>query len=122
MPARLLEVIWIHDTFIRPPGPKMVVCVVPEEGIFFRINTEAKWPVSVPIQCTLNPFLSHDSFLECGNPLELDDYVVEQSQERQSARMDLHRAALPMMIDAVTRSHRISDRDRNLILTALRAA
>ena len=39
MGVGLLDVIWIFDEFIRPPGPKMMVCVEAERSFFFRINT-----------------------------------------------------------------------------------
>jgi hypothetical protein len=81
-----LEVIWIMDECIRPPGPKMVVCVEGELGFFFRINTKAGWQQSVLLKKSPDhPFLDHDSHLECGDPLELDDYVIEQSLNRKGA-------------------------------------
>ncbi|MCB8877338.1 hypothetical protein [Acidisoma silvae] len=119
MPAALLEVIWILDDFIKPPGPKMMVCVAPADGIFFRINSEDKWPVGVPVTSRANAFLHHDSFVECGGPLEFDDYVVDQSRSHQHAPMFLDRQVLPAIVAAVRRSHRISDRDRTIILAAL---
>lgn len=73
-----LEVIWINDALIRPPGPKMVVCISPDLGWFFRINTRNHWRPSVPLLKAQNPFLDHDSFLEC-QIIELDDYIVEQA-------------------------------------------
>lgn len=121
MPAALFEVIWILDDFIKPPGWKMMLCVAPAEGIFFRINTEDKWPVGVPIDRRNNAFLHHDSFVECGGPLEFDDYVIDQSRAGQSAPMMLDRQYLPLIAAAVGKSHRISDRDRAIILAALAA-
>ena len=73
-----LDVIWINDDCITPPGPKMVVCVEPSLGYFFRINTEENWQTPVLLAKPPNDFLQHSSYLECGLPLELDDYVIEQ--------------------------------------------
>ena len=74
-----LEVIWIEDECINPPGPKMVVCVDATNGYFFRINTKGHWQHSVPLsKKDHGTFLDHDSHLECGDPLELDDYVIDR--------------------------------------------
>lgn len=63
-----------------PPGPKMVVCIEPELGIFFRINSNEHWPKSIPIPLKGHEkFLDHDSFIECGSPLDLDEYVIDES-------------------------------------------
>lgn len=77
-----LDVIVIWDEFIRPPGPKMVVCIEPVSGFFFRINSEGKCQTPVEIKRRDHPFLTRDSAIECGNPFELDDYVVEESIRR----------------------------------------
>lgn len=34
-----LDVIWIFDNLIDPPHPKMVACVNPADGVFYRINS-----------------------------------------------------------------------------------
>jgi hypothetical protein len=93
---RLLEVIWIHDDCISPPGPKMVVCVEAKLGFFFRINTRPNWQQSLLLKKgTDHPFLDHDSYLECGDPLELDDYVVEQSLDGKGVIGTVSQALIP---------------------------
>src|SRR5215203_1726956 len=73
-----------HTRPHRPPGPKMVVCISPELGLFFRINTEPNWQTSIKLFRGPNHlFLEHDSHLECGEPLDLDEYVVEESIYRE---------------------------------------
>jgi hypothetical protein len=59
----------------------MVVCVNRPLGLFYRINTKDHWRPAVALKKTLteNTFLEHDSFLECGDPLDLDDYVIEEA-------------------------------------------
>ena len=61
----------------------MVVCVEPELGLFFRINTKDHWPGSILIERRLNPFLHHDSYLECGSIIELDDFIVDEVLDDQ---------------------------------------
>lgn len=76
----VLDVIWVFDGCIVPPGFKMVVCVDPDEGLFFRINSKGKWQKPVAIaQADHSGFLNHDSFIECGEPIVLDEYVIEES-------------------------------------------
>lgn len=115
MPAALLDVIWIRDAFIKPPGPKMMVCVEPALGLFYRINTEAKWQIPVLITKADNKFLKWDSYLEVGAPLEYDDYVIDQSPRHGTLAVN----AIPDICAAVRRSTRIRETDRNAILTAL---
>jgi hypothetical protein len=84
MSLKPLDVIWIDDETIAPPAPKMVACIHPENGWFYRINSRSHWKPAVWLpHATQAAFLSHDSFLECGDPLELDDYVVEESIRRR---------------------------------------
>lgn len=74
-----LDVLLIFDATIRPAGPKMVACIHPANGWFYRINSKGHWRPRVPLALAAHPFLDHDSFLECGDPLELDDYIVDEA-------------------------------------------
>ncbi|MCQ9157244.1 hypothetical protein [Acidomonas methanolica] len=114
-----LDVIWIHDAFIRPPGPKMAVCICPKNGLFFRINTEGKWPVSVFLPVRMNSFLHHDSHLQCGQPSELDDYVIERSIEDKGIIGKVNAAHLTDICNAISRNT-VSIRKEDKVL--LRAA
>lgn len=79
---RPLEVTWIADSEIEPPGPKMVVCVEPYLGFYFRINTHDNWQPCVPISKEPDhKFLKWDSFIEC-TILDLDDYVIQQALKK----------------------------------------
>ena len=74
-----LDVIWIHDDLIAPPGPKMVVCVEPFMPFYFRINSNDNWRPCVPItRDPDHPFLKWDSFIEC-TILDFDDYIIKQA-------------------------------------------
>lgn len=77
-----LDVIWIFDDLITPPHPKMVVCVQPEDGLFFRINSRPFLKPVIPlIKDPLHPWLDHDSYLHV-DILLLDDYIVEKAVRR----------------------------------------
>lgn len=97
----------------------MVVCVAPDLGLFFRINSRPH-PIAVTLDCTVNTFLKHDSFLECTAPLELDDYVIEAFLDRHGAPFGtVVTSVVPDIGRAVRQSQRISAADRIAILTAL---
>ena len=115
-----LDVIWVEDDFIKPPGPKMVVCIAPEPGFFFRINTP-RYPVAVSLLKADNPFLHHDSYLECNGPLEFDDYVIQSYLDRHGGK-PFGRVAtrvVPAIWAAVSGSARISPHDKELIRIGL---
>jgi hypothetical protein len=120
MPLGLLDVIWIDDVFIKPPGPKMMVCVEPNEGVFFRINTEDKWDTPVKILFSDNPnVLKHDSHIQCGSPLELDDYIINQSIQNNRLAGRLASVCIPELCDATRKGARMSPRVKASILKAL---
>lgn len=97
----------------------MVVCVAPELGLFFRINSRPH-PIAVSLDCTVNTFLKHDSFLECTAPLELDDYVIETFLDGHGRPFGaVARSVVPEIGRAVRQSQRISAADKSAILTAL---
>lgn len=114
-----LDVIVIIDQCIRPPGPKMVVCIEPNLGLFFRINTRAHWQQSVLLKRSTNTFLHHDSYLECGEPLELDDFIVQESiaQNGVVGRVDF--TLSHSIYSIVSRAVTISDVDKDAIRIAL---
>jgi hypothetical protein len=117
---RALDVIWIDDDLISPPGPKMVVCVAPALGLFVRINTRGHWPGSVALAQRLHPFLKHDSFLECGAVFELDDYMIGQSfASGRGVIGRIDRAVVPDLLAAVRSARTLSARDREAIVAAL---
>lgn len=97
----------------------MVVCVEPRLGLYYRINSEPKWQVPVTIYKSNNPFLDHDSYLECGSPLELDDYLVEESIQENGILGMLHASHIPAICAAIIRSRRIRPDDRQAIRAAL---
>ncbi len=115
-----LEVIWIPDQTIKPPGPKMVVSVAPVQGYFFRINSEPKWQQPVLLLAKDHDFLKRDSYLECGAPLDLDDYVVQQSLRERGIIGTIAQKAVKDIIAAVEKAWSVSDEDRAIICAALR--
>jgi hypothetical protein len=114
-----LDVIWIHDDTIRPPGPKMVVCVHAELGLFFRINTKGHHQQSIPLPVGGHNFLAHDSHLECGEPLELDEFVVEEAVRGKGIIGNVSAALIPQIMQAVWAASWISEADKVAIGTFL---
>jgi len=118
--VKALDVIWIQDDTIRPPGPKMVVCIEPRLGLFFRINSEGKWQIPVRIERSTHPFLKRDSSIECGEPLELDDYVIDQALHARGVVGEILPQLAPQIWAAVLTAKSISTRDKDAIRLALR--
>jgi hypothetical protein len=94
----------------------MVVCVEATLGFFFRINTRSNWQQSLFLKKRPDhPFLDHDSYLECGDPLELDEYVVEQSLDDKGVIGTVSQALIPDILEAVRTAARMSEKDKRMI-------
>lgn len=116
-----LDVIWIRDETITPPGPKMVVCIEPSLGMFFRINTNPRWQTPIKLEKTPNhEFLDHDSYLECGEPLELDDYIVDDSLKYNGIIGTISADLAVPIYNAVKEAKYISQADKEAIRKALK--
>jgi hypothetical protein len=99
----------------------MVVCVEPEAGYFFRINSEPKWQAPVLLKLIENPFLSHDSYLECGAPLDLDEYIVSEALRESAIIGRVNDNAIAPIIAALEKAYSVSPEDRDMICKVLRA-
>lgn len=94
----------------------MVVCIEASLGLFFRINTEPKWQCPVALKHSLHRgFLTRDCFLECGEPLELDDYVVDESLDGRGVVGCLDTTLIPDILRAVQGAKLISPKDKQAI-------
>ena len=97
----------------------MVVCIEPGLGFFFRINTRASWQQSVAITRAAHPFLDHDSYIECGDPLELDDFVVDESIRRRGVIGAIDPSVVARIWSSVESARTLSPADKALIRAAL---
>jgi hypothetical protein len=98
----------------------MVVCVEPVAGYFFRINSEPKWKVPILLRQADHPFLHHDSYLECGGPLDLDEYIVSESLRDRGIIGSVHAKIVPEIIAALESAFTVSPADRDMICAVLR--
>ena len=115
-----LDVIWIHDDLIEPPGPKMVVCVEPLMGFYFRINSNDNWEPCVPIARSPDHlFLKWDSFIQC-TILDFDDYIIKQAMKDRGVIGRVSRSLCQPLIDALSYAYG-SRRDLNAIRAVLEA-
>lgn len=112
-----LDVIRIHDDLISPPGPKMVVCVEALLGYFFRINSRGHRPGSLLLKkAGAHEFLDHDSHLECGGPLELDDYIIDESLRRHGGTIGcVSPTLIPAILQAMDANGELSPKDKAAI-------
>lgn len=119
---RLLEIIVIWDDLITPPHPKMVACINPAEGWFFRINSRDKLrPCVAMARSPHHAFLDHDSFLHC-DILELDDYIIDESLRRKCVVGRVHQSLADEIIRKVRLSMHISVADQDVIAQLLQKA
>jgi len=98
----------------------MGVCIEPNLGLFFRINTNPRW--QTPVKLVKQPhhqFLAHDSYLECGDPLELDDYVIDECLRSRGVIGTIHPSLVSDIFAAVHAAKTISPADKEAIRAAL---
>jgi hypothetical protein len=94
----------------------MVVCVEADLGYFFRINTRGHRLGSVSLKKVgLHEFLDHDSYLECGGPLELDDYVIDESLRGRGIRGRVSATLIPDILKAMEANKEIALKTKRLL-------
>lgn len=113
------DVIWLYDGTIRPRKRKMCVCLCPEQGLFFRINTKSQWKPCVFISKAEHSFLLHDSHVECNGPLEIDDTSIEESLRVDSILGRLSAGAIKAIVKTVEASKTITPADKAIIIDCL---
>lgn len=122
MTARVGDVIVIWDGTIRPPAPKMVICVSAEFGYYFRINTKPHWLGSIPLpKAPDHQFLDHDSYVECASILELDDFVIDESIREKGVVGRISTAMRRQIAEKVSGIALISADDKEILAKALRS-
>lgn len=115
------DVIWDYDGTIRPPKRKMCVCICPDNGFFFRINSSGHWNGSVPIsQKTYSDFLHHDSYVECNGPLEIDDTSINESIRVDGIIGTLNDSDLTLILECVMLSRTLRANDQKTIIEAIK--
>lgn len=60
-------------------------------------------------------FLKHDSFLEVGEPLELDDYIIEESLRRSGIIGSVSRELCAGIIKHLAGARYLREADKNTI-------
>jgi hypothetical protein len=94
----------------------MVVCVEASLGYFFRINTRGHRTGSVALQkAGLHEFLDHDSHIECGGPLELDEYIVDESLRSRGVIGQISPSLLPQILAAIAANSELAPKDKAAI-------
>lgn len=115
-----LDVIWISDETITPPHPKMVVCIEPDLGLFYRFNSRDHWkPCVFVAREPDHGFLDHDSYIECGDPLELDDYIVSESLKRRGVIGSVSHELCPQILEHLNVAKYLRQSDKDAIRSAM---
>jgi len=117
----LLDVILVYDLEVNPQKSKYHVCVCVDENLFFRINTASWWHPSFLITTKDNPFLRHDSHVQC-ILLEHDDYIIHESCIRHGIIGKLHPKHIDDIIHALLNNKTISVKRRQKIIDGLNAS
>lgn len=95
------QVLWVFDRTTEPQKFKMMVCISAADGWFLRINSSGKFRPAVPIDVGRNPWLHHDSHVEC-NLLMLDEFEIEDSlRNDRNPCGQLHRDHFPAIVKAI---------------------
>ena len=105
------DVIWIYDRTTRPQKQKMQVCIDYNEGWFLRINTRDVIRPCVPISKKLNPFLQHDSHVDCSIHI-IDEYEIDEAIRNDGIYGTLNIAHAPDILVAMLKSVHINERDK----------
>lgn len=120
MRPEALDVIYIMDDYIKPPGAKYVVCVEPDLGLYLRINSDGWRDGSVEvIRDKHAPFLHWDSFIECGDVLELDEFVIQDALDDKGILGSISDELCQEIADSVQHCSRLNMKDRLDIRAAL---
>lgn len=115
---KVLDVIWVYDETIRPPAPKMWVCLEPDLGLFFRINTE-QWRTPIKLlQCDHSNFLTHDSYLECGQPIELTENELDDALRSRGVIGRVDERLAPDILAVIESIDTVSPNDKTAIAQA----
>ncbi len=120
MPIDLLEVVRIFDETTTPAKRRMIACIHVGNGWFFRINSK-RWQTPVLLRKFDHPFLDHDSYLECGEPLDVDDYLIDQAIAKFGILGKLAEVVVPDVLQAVDKARTLTKRDKEAIKAALSA-
>lgn len=112
------DVIWLSADTLSQPKLKMHVCVCVEDGWYFRINTKGHFAASFPISAVENPFLKHDSHIECGAVLEIDEYETAAAEIAGT----LSSATITALMVYIRGVPSLTDDERRRILAAFGAA
>lgn len=117
---RALDVLRIHDALIRPPGPKMVICLPPKHGLFVRINSRDPFGDGVLIERAWHPFLKTDSYAECRQLLEFDETQVAEALADGGLLGSVHPSFGSALYEALAASGLISAADLRRIKGAMK--
>lgn len=94
----------------------MQVCIDYENGLFLRINSKDKIRPCVSILRTDNPFLEHDSHVECSLN-EIDEFEIEESLLRDGVIGTLDHGTAPQILEKILASPYTSPRDKEQVRT-----
>ena len=87
--------------------------------MFLRINSKSHWQTPIKLEQSSHDFLKWDSYLECGEPLELDDFAIEESLRESGVIGSVLPTLSPAINAAVQSAKQINEQDKEAIRRAL---
>jgi len=66
--------------------------------------------------------LKHDSFIECGNPLELDDYIIQAAIDKSGILGAVHPSLASAIYKNIELNETLSVSDKAAVAKALKCA
>ena len=114
-----------HTAKTHPPKHKRFLCVVPDRGWFFMVNTRDLWGASVELPAAdAGGGLDHDSFAELGAVIEVSamDLAAMIDDGRAILLGGVGRATLRRLRAAVEGADTLTDDEREVTLAAIESA
>ncbi len=109
-----LDVIWLFDRSTDPQKWKMQVCIDYDEGWFLRINSRDLIRPCVAIAKDRNPFLDHDSFIDCSLQM-IDEFEIELAIERAGILGKVDIAYAPAILEELLDAVFLNDRTKQVL-------
>lgn len=111
---QFFDVIWIFDRSIRDQKWKMQVCIYEAEGWFLRINSRDIIRPCVPILKAENPFLDHDSFIDCSLCM-IDEYEVHDALQKAGVIGRVTTRVAPDVLTCLLAARYINEADKAVL-------
>ena len=87
------EVFYHHVRIIKPPKKKFILCICPEESLFFLINSKPPIAEAAGVEITPNDLncLDHVSYVDTSLPMKFNSDEIDETQRRGKISLPMRR-------------------------------